>query len=58
MNQRPLYQNQDAQHLIYGKSVSWVGSLFAVLASGAQYSDKSFQERQAKSQLYGKAKSS
>lgn len=35
------------------RSVSWVGSLLAVLASGAQYTQNSSQERQAKSRLYG-----
>ncbi|KAH6667630.1 hypothetical protein B0J14DRAFT_602713 [Halenospora varia] len=34
------------------RCISWVGLLFAVLASGVQYSNISFRERQTKSQLY------
>jgi hypothetical protein len=47
-------QNHDTGQPTAHKSVSWVGSLFAVLASGAQYADISFKERQTKSHLYGK----
>lgn len=33
--------------------MAWVGLLFAVLASGVQYSDDAFHDRQPKSQFYG-----
>ncbi|TVY20649.1 hypothetical protein LARI1_G004559 [Lachnellula arida] len=38
----------------HSRPISWVASLFAILASGAQYSHTSSQERQVKSRLYAR----
>ena len=39
---------------VYGKTLNWVGLLFACLASGCQCSGLSRKERQLTSQVYGK----
>lgn len=52
-------QNTDAdkppltEQSVYGKSVHWLGLLFACLASGYQCSNSSRRERQLTSQVYG-----
>jgi len=47
---RPPLTEQD----VYGKSLHWLGLLFACLASGYQCSNLSRRERQLTSQIYGK----
>lgn len=42
-----------AEQTVYGKTLHWLGLLFAVLASGFQCSDLPRKERQMKSQVYG-----
>jgi len=42
-----------ASQMVFGKSLHWLGLLFATLASGFQCSDLSRKERQMKSQVYG-----
>lgn len=42
-----------ADQSVYGKSLHWLGLLFAALASGFQWSDLPRKERQIKSQVYG-----
>jgi hypothetical protein len=38
--------------MVYGKSMSWLGLIFAVLGSGIQSSELPRKERQMKSQVY------
>ena len=38
---------------VYGKSIQWVGLLFATFASGYQYASRSKAERDPVSQVYG-----
>lgn len=38
--------------MVYGKSLSWLGLLFATLGSGIQSSELPRKERQMKSQVY------
>jgi len=42
-----------ASQMVFGKSLHWLGLLFATLASGLQCSDLPRKERQMKSQVYG-----
>lgn len=53
---RQFTQTPTAGEVHSPKPISWIGSLFAILASGTQYSDSSFQERKKKSQLYSEWK--
>jgi hypothetical protein len=46
-------QNHGANSMKVWNSSAWLGSLFAVLASGVRFSELGFQDRQEVSQLYG-----
>lgn len=39
---------------IYGKDLHWIGLLFSAMASGVQCMDIAWEERQTKSQVYGR----
>ncbi|TVY38971.1 hypothetical protein LOCC1_G006390 [Lachnellula occidentalis] len=47
-------QNPGAQTPEHSRPISWVASVFAILASGAHYSHSPSHERQAKSRLYAR----
>lgn len=43
----------DANDTVYGKTIQWLGLLFAAFASGAQFSTRPKKERDPISQVYG-----
>ena len=49
-----IIANEDGKQEVYGKSLNWLGLLFATLASGCQCSALSRKQRQLTSQVYGK----
>jgi hypothetical protein len=53
IQQGPAPGNDESREPNNRQSIPWIGSLFAVLASGVQYCSDSIQQRQQKSQIYG-----
>ncbi|TVY32581.1 hypothetical protein LSUB1_G007782 [Lachnellula subtilissima] len=54
LQKRQSYIRDPAHATEHSRPISWVASLFAILASGAQYSHNSSEERQVKSRLYAR----
>lgn len=50
----PTGNKERTADVVYGKSLHWVGLLFAVLASGCQCSNRDRRQRQLASQVYSK----